>query len=296
VLISVINGRQILIVVFFIQITINTNASMYSHAVAGVSEQFGVSKQVARIPQMAFLVAYGFGCELWAPWSEEFGRWPIQQLSLFLVNLWQIPCGLSKNYATYVVFRIFGGLSTAGGSVTLGVLADMWTPDEQEYAVAFLVLSSVGGSVVGAILGAFVEEYLPLPWIFWMQLIIGGVVQLIHLLCNPETRSTILLDREAKRRRKSDEDPNIYGPNEIRGGHRITLKEVGTIFWRYVHKLGTTEHDADGMLDRFTCSLPSPSCCGSRFLAALAMRLSSPFSSLSNQCIRNGDLVLLALA
>jgi len=223
---------QILIVVFFIQITINTNASMYSHAVAGVSEQFGVSKQVARIPQMAFLVAYGFGCELWAPWSEEFGRWPIQQLSLFLVNLWQIPCGLSKNYATYVVFRIFGGLSTAGGSVTLGVLADMWTPDEQEYAVAFLVLSSVGGSVVGAILGAFVEEYLPLPWIFWMQLIIGGVVQLIHLLCNPETRSTILLDREAKRRRKSDEDPNIYGPNEIRGGHRITLKEVGTIFWR----------------------------------------------------------------
>ena len=207
---------------------------MYSHAVKAVSEEHHVSEQAARVPQALFLIAYGVGCELWAPWSEEYGRWPIQQLSLFLVNLWQIPCGLSKNYATYVVFRTLGGLSTAGGSVTLGVLADMWQPDEQEFAVAFLVLSSVGGSVVGAIIGAFVERYLSVQWIFWVQLIIGGFVQLVHLVCNPETRSTILLDREAKRRRKTGEDPNIYGPNEIRGGHRVTLKEVGTIFWRYV--------------------------------------------------------------
>jgi len=188
---------------------------------------------MARIPQMTFLVAYAFGCELWAPWSEEYGRWPIQQLSLFLVNIWQIPCALSKNYATYVVCRFLGGLSTAGGSVTLGVLADMWEPDEQEYAVAFLVLSSVGGSVVGAIVGGFVEKYLSLPWIFWVQLIVGGAVQLIHLTCNPETRATILLDREAKRRRKTGEDPNIYGPNEIRES-RITFKEFRTIFFRYV--------------------------------------------------------------
>ncbi|KAH7122468.1 major facilitator superfamily domain-containing protein [Dendryphion nanum] len=222
---------QILCVVFLIQISINTNASMYANAVGGIHEKFGVSKQVARIPQATFLIAYGFGCELWAPWSEEYGRWPIQQLSLLLVNLWQIPCALSKNYATFVVCRTLGGLSTAGGSVTLGVLADMWEPDEQEYAVAFLVLSSVGGSVVGTIIGGFVEEHLPLSWVFWMQLIIGVAVQLVHLVCNPETRSTILLDREAKRRRKTGEDPNIYGPNEIRE-RRLTFKEFRTIVWR----------------------------------------------------------------
>ena len=224
---------QILIVVFCIQISMNLNASMYSHGVAHISEQFHISKQVARVPQMLFLVAYGFGCELWAPWSEEYGRWPIQQLSLFLVNIWQIPCALSKNFATYAVCRTLGGLSTAGGSVTLGVLADMWEPDEQEYAVAFLVLSSVGGSVVGAIAGGFIEEHLSLSWIFWIQLIVGAFVQGVHLLCNPETRATILLDREAKRRRESGEDPNIYGPNEIRG-HEMTPKKIGTVFFRFV--------------------------------------------------------------
>ncbi|KAF1933648.1 uncharacterized protein M421DRAFT_97728 [Didymella exigua CBS 183.55] len=148
-------------------ISINSNASTYSHGVSFVHEQYGVSEQDARIPQALFLIAYGFGCELW--------------LSLSLVNLWQIPCALGKSYATILVFRILGGLSTAGGSVTLG-----------ECAVAFLVLSSAGGSVVGVIIGAFVKARMSLP-------------------C-------------------------IYGPNEIRSGHRISFKECGAIFWRYSGK------------------------------------------------------------
>jgi MFS family permease len=50
-------------------------------------------------------------------------------------------------------------LSSAGGSVTLGMVADMWEPDEQQYAVAFIVFSSVGGSVLGPVVGGFVEQY-----------------------------------------------------------------------------------------------------------------------------------------
>lgn len=146
-----------------------------------------------------------------------------------MVNIWQIPCALAPNYATYVVCRALGGLSTAGGSVTLGVLADLWEPENHEYAVAFLVLSSVGGSVVGAIAGGFVQEHLSLAWVFWIQLIFGAFVQIVHLVANPETRATILLDREAKRRRKNGE-PNVYGPNELRP--KLSGKEVWTIWYR----------------------------------------------------------------
>jgi hypothetical protein len=95
------------------------------------------------------------------------------------------------------------------------------------------VLSSVGGSVVGALVGGFVEQYRALPWIFWVQLIVGGATQFVHAVYNPETRSTILLDREANRRGKTGEDPNVYGPNEIRK-RRIALKEFGAIIGRLV--------------------------------------------------------------
>jgi len=209
---------MILSVMFCIQISINLNASLYANAVSRIAKEHNVSEQVARIPQLTFLCAYAFGCELWAPWSEELGRWPTQQLSLLLVNIWQFPCAFAPNFATYVVVRLLGGLSTAGGSVTLGVIADMWEPDDQEYAVAFLVLSSVGGSVVGAVCGGFVEERQPLRWIFWVQLIAGGAVQIMHFILVPETRATILLDREAKKRRKAGPgEVNIWGPHEIHG-------------------------------------------------------------------------------
>ncbi len=150
----------ILTIIFIVQISMNFNTSLYSNGIGGISDEFGVSEQAARCGAMIFLITYAFGCELWAPWSEEFGRWPILQLSLGLVNIWQLPVALAPNFATIMVGRALGGLSTAGGSVTLGMVADLWESDQQQYAVAFVVFSSVGGSVLGPIVGGFVEQFL----------------------------------------------------------------------------------------------------------------------------------------
>lgn len=180
---------------------------------------------------MIYLVAYSFGCELWAPWSEEYGRWPILQLSCLLINIWQLPCALAKNYNTIIAGRFFGGLCTAGGSVTLGMVADLFNSDDQQYAVAFVVLSSVGGTTIGPIFGGMIETWLDWRWNFWIQLIFGGVVQIVHFFFVPETRTTILLDREARRRRKEGISTNVYGPNELKE-QRLTFHEVYTTFLR----------------------------------------------------------------
>jgi MFS family permease len=219
----------ILSVIFAVQMSMNFNTGVYANAVPGLTEEFHISEQAARVGQCVFLVAYAFGCELWAPWSEEFGRWPIMQLSLALVNIWQIPCALAPNYGTIVVCRVLGGLSSAGGSVTLGMTADMWEANDQGFAVAFVVLSSVGGSTIGPFFGGFIGQYLTWRWVFWVQLIVGGVTQAMHFIIVPETRATVLIDREAKRRRKSGED--IWGPNELKTP-RLDLHDVLHIWIR----------------------------------------------------------------
>jgi hypothetical protein len=84
----------IITVIFLVQTSMNFNASVYGNAVHPMMDKFNVSAQMGRIGQMAFLIAYAFGCELWAPWSEELGRWKVLQCSLGLVNLWQVPCAL----------------------------------------------------------------------------------------------------------------------------------------------------------------------------------------------------------
>ncbi|KAK7966283.1 MFS transporter [Apiospora aurea] len=222
---------MILVIILFIQTSMNSNASMYGFAVDGLAEKYEVTPETARLGQMAFLVAYAFGCELWAPWSEEIGRWPTQQASLFLVNIWQISSALSPTFGGVIASRILGGLSTSGGSVTLGVIADMYRPEDTgfQYAVAFVILSSVGGSPAGAIIGGFVGQYRSVEWIFWTLLIMGGIVQVTHFFLVPETNPFILLDREAKKRRKNG--PEVYGPNEVKQ-KRFSLKETGKIWWR----------------------------------------------------------------
>jgi len=93
-----------------------------------------------------------------------------------------------------------------------------------------LVLSSVGGAPIGTVIGGFVATLHHNPsWIFWTLLIMGGVVQIVHFFFVPETRTTIILDREAKKRRKNGE--NCWGPNELKE-KRFSAKEIGLIWWR----------------------------------------------------------------
>lgn len=68
---------------------------------------------------------------------------------------------MAPNYGSMIVARFLGGLSSAGGSVTLGMVADMWDADTQQYAVAYVVWSSVGGSALGPIIGGFLQQFAP---------------------------------------------------------------------------------------------------------------------------------------
>lgn len=212
----------ILSVIFAIQCSMNLNAGIIGSAITQFEDEFGITAQYARLAQGLFLICYAFGCELWAPGSEEFGRWPIMQVSLFLVNVWALGCALAPNFDAIIAFRILGGFSSAGGSVTLAYIADMFEPEHQGHAVAFVVLSSVGGSVLGPIVGGFQANFLSWRWNFWLQLIFGGAVQILHFF-TPETKVSVLMKRIARKRRAAGET-NIYAPDEVRG--KPSFKEI----------------------------------------------------------------------
>ena len=207
----------ILSVVFLVQVSMNLNAALYSNGQRGMSQEFGIPVSQAVWGAAIFLIAYAFGCELWAPWSEEIGRKPILQASLFLVNAFALMVAMAPNFGTVLAGRFLGGLSTAGGSVTLGMVADMFEADNQGHAVAFVVFSSVGGSILGPIIGGFIEVHANWRWTAWVQLLFGLAVQILHLFSVPETRTTIMMDNIARKRRSTDEPShaNVYGPNEL---------------------------------------------------------------------------------
>jgi MFS family permease len=117
--------------------------------------------------------------------------------------------------------------------------------DNQQYAVAFIVFSSVGGSVLGPIVGGFVEQFLAWRWNIWIQLIFGGAVQIAHAIFVPETRTTVLMDRIAKKRRtegeKNGKPNNIWGPNELKTfKERFSVHEI-LVTWVRPFRMFVTE-------------------------------------------------------
>lgn len=77
-------------------------------------------------------------------------------------------------------------------------------------------------------------------WSIWIQLIFGGFVQLLHAFTVPETRTTIMMNRIARKRRKAD-NSNVWGPDElVPFKDRFSAKEVLTT-WMRPFKMFLTE-------------------------------------------------------
>lgn len=228
---------------------------MYSNAIGPLNEHYNLGTNHitnARAGLAWFLILYGIGCELWAPFSEDFGRWPIMQLSLGTVNLWQILAGDSTSWSMVLAARLLGGICSAGGSVTLGMVADMFDPEEQQFAVIWASLWSCLGSgrrnpllelvdansdiVIGGICGGSIEQYLGWRWNFWIQLILGVTVQAAHFFFVPETRSTVMLNKKAKKMRKADSTCTVRGPTE---DEKLNKKEILALMGRPYKMLAT---------------------------------------------------------
>lgn len=216
----------------------NMNGSLYANTEISMAEFFNVSVQQTTYGNMAFLMSYAFGCELWAPWSEELGRKWLMQASMALVILFTAVIPSSPNFATVLALRILTGFATAGGSLTLGVAADMYKPHQQQHAVAFIAWGSMLGSALPPLAGGFMEFHLGAigwKWGFWLIALFGAFVLFLHLVFVPETTYKIALDRYAKKRRETAQregneslDLNLYGPTEgISIRDRFELKEFG---------------------------------------------------------------------
>jgi hypothetical protein len=135
------------------------------------------------------------------------------QFCLALANFTNIFSVLSVNWHTALPGNILARLLEASGAVTLGMLADMYKPREQRYPVLLISFFGCSASVFGELSGRATKEYLSWRWIFWSQLMLGVSLQLFHLFAVKESGSSVILDKEAKRRRNNGEE--VYGPRDL---------------------------------------------------------------------------------
>lgn len=58
-----------------------------------------------------FVVGFGVGPLVFAPFSEEFGRQIIYNTTLFVAVAFILPCALAKNIGTLLIGRLLSGIA-----------------------------------------------------------------------------------------------------------------------------------------------------------------------------------------
>lgn len=146
-----------------------------------------------------------------APLSELVGRRVIYASTLLLAVIFIIPCAVAPNIGTLIVCRAIDGLAfSAPMTLVGGTLADLWRTEERGVPMAAFSAAPFVGPAIGPLVGGFLSDAAGWRWLYWIQLILGGVVYILITFTVPETYApTILLARAKKLRKETGDNSHV---------------------------------------------------------------------------------------
>lgn len=94
--------------------------------------------------------------------------------------------------------RFFAGIGGSTFSTMVGgIIADIYTPHDRNAPMTLFSVSALFGTGLGPLVCGFIGEYTTWRWIFYIQIIIAGMITLSVILFFRETRGTVVLRQRA---------------------------------------------------------------------------------------------------
>lgn len=178
-------------------------SSVVTPDIEGVAEEFNVSSEVALLSITLFVVGFGLGPLVFAPLSEVYGRKIIYVTTLFVAVVFVIPCAGAKNIETLLVSRAIDGIAfSAPITIIGGTLADLWRAEERGIPMAAFSAAPFIGPAIGPLAGGFLSDAAGWRWLYWLTLILSGIVWALITFTVPETYAPTILARRAKKLRE----------------------------------------------------------------------------------------------
>ncbi|KAL3954034.1 multidrug resistant protein [Purpureocillium lilacinum] len=182
-------------------------SSVVTADIPGVSREFGVSEEVSLLSISLFVVGFGVGPMAFAPLSEILGRRIIYGSTLLIAVIFIVPCAVAKNIGTLLVCRAIDGIAfSAPMTLVGGTLADLWRNEERGVPMAAFSAAPFLGPAIGPLVGGFLSDASGWRWLYWLQLILAGIVWILITFTVPETYAPTILARRARKLRKSTGD------------------------------------------------------------------------------------------
>ncbi|KAJ6439305.1 Alpha-galactosidase 2 [Purpureocillium lavendulum] len=222
--------RKIMVV---LQIYLYTLAVYIGSAIITPSQpyleaRFGVSPEVASLGLSMYVLGYGIGPLLFSPLSEipAIGRNPPYVLTFGAFIAISIGTAAVDNFAGLIVLRFlqgfFGSPCLATGGASLG---DIYNLIQLPYALTGWAAFATAGPALGPVISGFSVPAKNWHWSLWEIVWLAGPVFVIMVVFLPETSTSTILLRRAKRLRKLTGNSNLQSQSEIDQA-KLTVNEV----------------------------------------------------------------------
>ncbi|KAK8072783.1 hypothetical protein PG996_006131 [Apiospora saccharicola] len=180
-------------------------SSIFAPGVPQLMREFkSTSLEIASFVVSVYILGFAFGPLLMAPLSEIYGRLYVYHASMVGFIVFVVACAVAPNMGSLIAFRFFSGVfGSCPVTNASGSIADMVPQEGRAAAMAAISIGPLMGPIIGPVAGGFLADAEGWRWNFWLLAIVGGVIALACVFVLRETYHPVLLERRAKRLRKS---------------------------------------------------------------------------------------------
>ncbi|CEJ92117.1 hypothetical protein VHEMI07789 [[Torrubiella] hemipterigena] len=210
--------RRAMVVGLITAVVFSTNiaAVAIAPAIPLVMAEFGSKNQELGILAVTIeLLGTGVGPVFMAPMSELFGRRATYNCANLAFCGFTIGCALAPNLPGLIVLRFLQGcaascnLNNAGGTI-----ADLVSTRHRGFAMSMYSAGFMLSPVIGPLVGSYLSAAAGWRWVFWLLSILSGTLGIICAVTYGETYGPVLLERKAKKLRKSTGNPALYAKGQ----------------------------------------------------------------------------------
>ncbi|EKG18366.1 Major facilitator superfamily [Macrophomina phaseolina MS6] len=167
-------------------------SNIYFPALDEIADTIFASNQAASLTVTTYMIAQGLAPSLWGPIADCMGRRQVLVYTLILFVGANVGLALARNIGVIMFFRF---LQAAGSSSTIsigaGVIADIAPAKERGGFIGAFAGARQVSIAIGPVLGGIFAGTLGFPSIFWLLVILGGLVVILIIVLLPETLRAI---------------------------------------------------------------------------------------------------------
>lgn len=217
----------------FLSLSVYIGLAIYTPGIDQIMKDFAISEEVALLPMVLFVIAYGIGPLFLSPITEHYkiGRNPVYIITLFLFAILQLPTAIAKNIASLCILRFLSGIFASpvlatGAASVCDIIAVPYMP----VVIGIWAICSLCGPSLGPLIGAVLSTERDWRFCFWFLLILSGASFVILSLFLPETYPPKLKYERAKLLRKLTGNDDIRTSDEMK--NQIDKGFLREYLWR----------------------------------------------------------------